>query len=139
MGFLVGLFFENDSQLTVTLMLFGAFIIGMSYGWIFSVVLSSVSDLWGTKYLSGNYAIYDSCTAFGQMIFSNGIFVSLYEHQGKIVENDGTKCYGNKCFQYAFLIASVSCLVAVVLTIKLWRMKAREMFCSLSQKGYDRK
>ena len=97
--FMIGFLFDGNSDLTVSLLLFGAFITGMSYGWIFSVTLASVCDLWGTKYLSGNYGVFDTCGAIGQLIFSNGVFATFYQYQGRNKENDGNKCYGNKCFQ----------------------------------------
>ena len=119
----IGYVFDGNSDNTVIALFFGSFIIGFSFGWMYSIILIGVSDLYGTKYLSGNFGIFDMCGAIGQVIFSNGVFAPIYEYQGRNKEDDGTKCYGNECFQYAFGICSICCVIAIIMFYVLWRRK----------------
>ena len=110
----------------IILFFIAAICIGFSYGWIFSVVITSCSDLWGTKYLSGNYAAFDSAPAIGQLIFSNLIFAQLYQSQHKAIKDDDTKCYGSDCYKWTFLICSASCIIAFLMTMTLWVIVRRK-------------
>ena len=120
----IGMFFTHlfifFIETNVTLFFIAAICLGFSYGWIFSVVISSCSDLWGTKYLSGNYAALDSAPAIGQILYSNLIFANLYESQHKAINGDDTKCYGSGCYKWTFLICAGSCIIAFLMTLTLW-------------------
>eukprot|EP01083_Nonionella_stella_P052824 140002_1 len=99
-----------------------ALCIGISYGWIFVVTIATCTEFWGTRYLSGNYAALDSAAVFGQLLFSNLVFATLYEKEArhKPIGGDNTKCYGDSCYKYTFLICSASCVIALIMSACLW-------------------
>ena len=97
-----------------------ALFIGIWYGWIVSTVIASCSDLWGTRYLSGNYAALDTAPAIGQVIFSNLIFTNLYDSEHRPIDGDVTKCYGDECYRFTFLICAGASLIAFFMSLCLW-------------------
>ena len=99
----------------------GAFIVGFSFGLIFTTTIASCADLWGTKYLSGNYCMIDSAPMFSSLCFATFIFGTVYDNQAKN-EHDGNKCWGQKCYQLSFLICIGACILGFILSFILWRV-----------------
>lgn len=99
----------------------GAFMVGLSFGIMFTTVISSVADLFGTKYLSGNYCFLDSSPMSGSLIFSVLIFGRLYDAKGK-EQGNGTHCDGKECYATSFLICSGAAVCAFWLSFYLWRL-----------------
>ena len=100
--------------------------IGISLGWMFTSLIVCVSDLWGTRYLSGNFSIFVSADALFVFLFSRVIFASIYDHFAKEQEDDiqyfeGTKCYGADCYKWTFLICGACSFVALILSVINWR------------------
>ena len=97
----------------------GSLMIGFSFGWMITLNISAVADLWGREYLSGNYALVDSAPIVGSIIFSTLIFSKLYLHESD-TENVSGYCYGNGCFKWQFLIGSASGCLAIIVWAILW-------------------
>ena len=123
--FIFGIGFVFDSNDNKTAMIIGlyvaSFMTGFSFGWMYSIILIEVCYLWGTRYLSGNFGLFDFCVSIGQLLFSNGLFANLYQYEGRKLEHDDNKCYGGGCFAWTFLICSGCCLIAFVMNYVLWR------------------
>ena len=121
------LFLRGDSLIVLQI---GGLFIGFSVGWLYSLIVVSVSSLWGTAYLSGNFSLFDSATAFGGFLFSTWIFASIYDHfaeeeQDHIHYFKGTKCYGADCYRWTFLICSCSSFFALILSVLHWQFTPR--------------
>eukprot|EP01084_Bolivina_argentea_P286077 490687_1 len=128
------LFFAGTNILIIVC---GGFFIGVSVGWIFSLCIVNVTNLWGTKYLSGNYSLFDSAAAFGGTIFSTFVFGTIYDYYAKQERNTihyykGTKCYGQNCYKWTFLICACAAFFALILSIILWK------FTSKSKQNIDK-
>mmetsp|Transcript_8939 Transcript_8939/g.14609 ORF Transcript_8939/g.14609 Transcript_8939/m.14609 type:complete len:288 (+) Transcript_8939:2-865(+) len=99
----------------------GAFMVGFSFGLIFTTTISSAADLWGTRYLSGNYAFLDSAPIFSSFLMATYVFSAIYTKQGN-KENDGNKCWGQTCYRLSFAICALSAILALILAFYLWRI-----------------
>ena len=105
--------------------------IGISIGWLFTLIVVSVSKLWGNTYLSGNFSLFDSATAVGSLLFSTWIFASVYDHfageqKDHIHYFKGTKCYGSECYKRTFLICACSSFIALILSVVHWRYTPKD-------------
>ena len=114
----------------------GGFFIGIAFGWHASTMVVLFKNLWGLKYLAGNYALFDSPNAFGGLIMSTWIFASIYEHFAEEEEGDiqyfkGTKCYGADCYKWTFLVSSGSTAVALIMAIVYWWCTPRKQIQSV--------
>ena len=98
-----------------------------------------------SRYLSGNFSIFNAATTGANLLFSTVIFASIYDHFAKDEESDiqyfqGTKCYGSDCYKWTFFICACSSVVALILSILHWRltpkkrMKMDMLLNSLSEK-----
>ena len=106
---------------TLYLFYFGAFAVGVSFGLIFTTTIASCCDLWGSKYLSGNYSTIDSAPCFASLTFATFIFGHFYDKKGED-EGDGNKCWGHKCYQQSFLICIAASAVGLILSHILYRV-----------------
>ena len=93
---LTAIFFSGTNLLALQI---GGLFVGIAAGWVSTLFVVSVVDLWGKTYLSGNFAIFDLSQAIGGYVFSATIFASFYDHFANEEETDiqyykGTKCYG---------------------------------------------
>ena len=98
----------------------GAFMLGLAFGVLFTTVIASTADLYGTRYLSGNYCFLDSAPILGSLLFSVYVFGHRYSDEGH-AEGDGDHCWGKECYRASFLVAAAASLVGFVLAFLLWR------------------
>jgi len=133
-----GLFVAGTNLMALRI---GGLFIGVAFGWLHSLVVVSVSNLWGTKYLSGNFSLFDSTCAVGGVIFSTCIFASIYDQfaeaeKGEITYFIGSKCYGSDCYRYTFLICACSSAVALILSFINWRCTPKhKRNCTATEEG----
>ena len=111
---------------TLWILQIGGVLSGTSMGWVFSAVVVNCSDLWGTKYLAGNFALFNSATTLGNVLFSMLIFAVIYDdfaemQQDRIHYFKGTKCYGSDCYKWTFLICAGASFVALILSVLQWK------------------
>ena len=98
----------------------GSFMIGLSYGWMIAMNIATIADIFGTKYLSGNYALLDSAAIVGSIIFNNIVFAKLYTNEKNNENNINNYCYGNGCFKWQFFIYFCCGVCGTIIWTILW-------------------
>ncbi|ETO10390.1 hypothetical protein RFI_26988 [Reticulomyxa filosa] len=92
------------------ILLFNAMTIGSCFGWLFGTIVVISCELWGNRYIAGNYAALDFSPSLGSVIFATLTAGELYAYQQnrQAHPNDDNYCYGVQCFRYCFAICSFS-------------------------------
>jgi hypothetical protein len=88
--------------------------VGLMFGATFSNIAATTADLFGSKYVGSNYGFIDLAPAIGSYVFATGLVAVFYPSDGHPTESADKVCRGAHCFQGAFLVASLSCLLASV-------------------------
>ena len=57
------------------------------------------------------------------IVFSNQIFGAFYDMESLAQGSNDGQCYGKTCYQSAFVVSSVLQLIAVILSIVLFRFR----------------
>jgi MFS family permease len=99
-----------------------ASLVGFTYGGLWAVFPTLVSLLFGMKNFGQNWGWMVIASASGGMLF--GVTASrLYDMQVAPGETHH-RCYGSKCYTYAYLISAVANGVAAVVLVFLLRFTA---------------
>lgn len=96
-------------------------LLGVCYGVQFSIMISTVSELFGLRnfgVLSGFMALGNPIGAF---LFSFLLAGSVYDAEA--AKYGGSTCYGASCFRLTFLVLSGVCglgtILSIILTIRI--------------------
>jgi len=114
----------------------GGLLVGISFGWHASVIVVSYKALWGTKYLSGNYSLFDTPNVVAGFVFSTWIFASIYDdfaerEKEEITYFKGLKCYGSDCYKWTLMICAGCSFIACILAIVHWRFTNKKRMRSV--------
>ena len=97
---------------TTSSLFFTVPIVGIFYGIITSIAPLYIGERFGGEFFGGNWAMLSSAPGLGSLLFSSILTGLLYDKsQGELEDN----CNGQKCFQTAFLVMSILCILSTAL------------------------
>lgn len=111
MQFISMFFLGNYSVLVLN-----SIVIGASFGSIWCLAPTMVSELFGTKNFGWNWGWMMVSTAVGTVVYQR-VFAAIYQFY--IRPGDGLTCYGLKCYRWTFLMTAVTAVYSIILTIAL--------------------
>lgn len=102
-------------------------LLGICYGVQFSVMVPTVSELFGLKHFGLLYNFMLLGNPLGALLFSGGLAGYIYdqeaERQRKAGLSDGSTCIGPDCFRITFLVLAGVCglgsLLSIILTVRI--------------------
>lgn len=116
-------------------------LLGFSFGVHWSIIIPTISDLFGLKHMGILYNTISIAIAFGTLIFSGFITGPLYDWEAKKQMDpfigqghqnlEMATCTGVQCFRLAFIIMAGVCLVGILINLLLVA-RSRKLYQSLS-------
>ncbi|XP_039120635.1 protein NUCLEAR FUSION DEFECTIVE 4 [Dioscorea cayenensis subsp. rotundata] len=102
-------------------------LLGICYGVQFSVMVPTVSELFGLKHFGLLYNFMLLGNPLGALLFSGGLAGYIYdqeaERQRQAGLSDGSTCIGPDCFRITFLVLAGVCglgsLLSIILTVRI--------------------
>ncbi|RDD40074.1 Protein NUCLEAR FUSION DEFECTIVE 4 [Trichoplax sp. H2] len=91
-------------------------VIGASFGSIWCLTPTMISELFGTRNFGWNWGWMMLSTATGTIVYQR-VFAAIYQFY--IRPGDGLTCYGLKCYRWTFMMAAVTAVYSIILTIRL--------------------
>jgi hypothetical protein len=101
-------------------------VVGTSYGLIYGVYPSIISDLFGMSRFSSNWGLVSISQVISSYIYSV-LFGKIYDWNSlKNPDGPGTICYkGHKCYRPAFILTTVTSIVTAVYLLYIIHQKRR--------------
>lgn len=99
-------------------------LLGICYGVQFSIMVPTVSEIFGLKHFGLFYNFMSLGNPIGAFLFSGLLAGYIYDHEaakqhGLNVITSGLTCLGPNCFRLTFLILAGVCGIGVLLSIVL--------------------
>lgn len=99
-------------------------LLGTCYGVQFSVMIPTVSELFGLKHFGIFYNFMSLGNPLGALLFSGLLAGYVYDNeaakqQALDISSSSTSCLGPNCFRLTFLVLAAVCGVGTILTIIL--------------------
>ncbi|KAK4781259.1 hypothetical protein SAY87_017365 [Trapa incisa] len=99
-------------------------ILGICYGVQFSIMVPTVSELFGLKHFGIFYNFMSLGNPIGAFLFSGLLAGYIYDHEaakqhGVVILNSSLTCLGPNCFRLTFLILAGVCGIGVLLSTVL--------------------
>ncbi|PKI66745.1 protein NUCLEAR FUSION DEFECTIVE 4-like [Punica granatum] len=99
-------------------------LLGICYGVQFSIMVPTVSELFGLKHFGLFYNFMSLGNPIGAFLFSGLLAGYIYDHEaakqhGLEVLNSGLTCLGPNCFRLTFMILAGVCGLGVILSVVL--------------------
>lgn len=107
---------------------FGVVLSGAAFGMIWPLMVLTVGEQFGLRYMAQNYMFFDGSTsAFGTLFF-NFIAQDVYEsHIIKHSDDDGLVCFGESCFAATHFVIAGFTLTSIV-SASLLTYKTRHLY-----------
>lgn len=96
--------------------------VGVGWGAGGALFPSLTRDFFGTKYYGTASGFIMSAVPFG-IVFSNQLFGAFYDMESVEQGSKDGLCYGKICYQSAFVVSTVLQLIALILSIVLFRFR----------------
>lgn len=102
-------------------------VVGISYGLIYGVYPSIISDLFGMNRFSSNWGLVSITQVISSYIFSV-IFGKIYDSNSvKNPDGPGMICNkGHKCYQPAFILTTITCVITMGYLLLFIRQRYRQ-------------
>ncbi|CAI0437901.1 unnamed protein product [Linum tenue] len=96
-------------------------LIGVCYGILYSVMVPTVSELFGLKHFGVIYNFVLLGNPVGALLFSGGLAGTMYDIEAS--KQGSSTCVGHECFKVTFLVLAAICglgtLLSIILTIRI--------------------
>ncbi|KDP37029.1 hypothetical protein JCGZ_06085 [Jatropha curcas] len=96
-------------------------LIGICYGILYSVIVSTASELFGLKHFGIIYAFMLLGNPIGALLFSG--LLAGYVYDAEAAKQGSSTCVGSDCFKLTFLVLAGICglgaLFSIILTIRI--------------------
>mmetsp|Transcript_17973 Transcript_17973/g.21841 ORF Transcript_17973/g.21841 Transcript_17973/m.21841 type:complete len:188 (+) Transcript_17973:462-1025(+) len=106
---------------SLSMLLLGTTIMGLSYGAFWALSPTICAELFGTAHYGANYALLNLAPASGGYFVSVCIAGYLYDYFGTKDSEGKINCSGSRCFEYTFCIAAGLSFVGMLSSLLLRR------------------
>ena len=93
-------------------------LLGICYGVQFSIMVPTVSELFGLKHFGIIYNFMSLGNPIGALLFSGLLAGYVYDKEAAR-QHDGSSCLGPDCFRLTFMVLAGVCSVGTILSIIL--------------------
>ena len=103
--------------------------LGLCYGTQFSIMIPTVSELFGLKHFGLFYNFMSIGNPLGALIFSGLLAGYIYDHEASkqhdltMLQANSHSCLGPDCFRITFLVLACVCgvgsILSIILTIRI--------------------
>jgi MFS family permease len=100
------------------LLAIGIVLCGLAFGSTWPLMVLSVAELFGSKFVGGNYMVFDGTgSALGTLAISKFLAETWYERHTAPGAKD---CFGARCFQNAHIVMAALALSSAATSFTLW-------------------
>jgi MFS family permease len=104
-------------------------VVGLSYGGVFTLTPTIVSEWWGSKNIGRNWGWMAWAPAMGGLLF-NSLFGYVFDLNSPTNPKDPTRprrCKdGNACYMQALFLASSLCILALACIVLVWKRRKND-------------